>query len=189
MKIKNIFLHFHTVNKHRMLVFKYCCMAGIPWRGLVHDLSKYSPTEFWEGVKYFSGKHSPIREAKMTEGYSKAWLHHRGRNKHHYEYWYDVATPNSTPIIPYKYAVESVCDGLAAGVVYAGKNWTRDYELKYWQKVLAQEYTKLNDKMKDFYIDIFTQVSEKGIKPVITPKNLRKTYNKHCLLVGGKNGL
>ena len=40
--LKKTFKHLHTVNVHRFKVFCLCCRAGIPFRGLVHDLSKYS---------------------------------------------------------------------------------------------------------------------------------------------------
>lgn len=177
--MKKILGHLHTVNKHRFIVFKLCCRAGIPWRGFVHDLSKYSIIEFSESIKYYSGKHSPIRDCKQKNGYSKAWLHHKGRNKHHYEYWYDYAAPEPTPVIPYKYAVESICDTLAAGIVYNGKDWTNSTQLEYWNKVLAKGQVKINKKIENFYTDIYTQVSKKGIKEVITPKNLKGTYNKN----------
>ena len=178
--MKKVLSHLNTVNKHRFLVFKLCCRAGIPWRGFVHDLSKYSIIEFSESVKYYSGKHSPIRDCKKVNGYSKAWLHHKGRNKHHYEYWYDYAAPEATPVIPYKYAVESICDTLAAGIIYNGKDWTNSTQLEYWNNVLAKGHAKINKKIENFYTDIYTQVSKKGIKEVITPKNLKQTYNKHC---------
>ena len=95
--VKNFFGHFNTINKHRFMVFKLSIKAGIPFRGLVHDLSKYSPTEFIEVVKYYVGTKSPIAICKMKEGYSKAWLHHKGRNKHHFEYWYDFNAKENTP--------------------------------------------------------------------------------------------
>ena len=85
MGIKNIWKHFCLVNKHRWIVFKFSIKAGIPWRGLVHDLSKYSPTEFFESVKYYTGEKSPITVCRIQKGYSEAWLHHKGRNKHHIE--------------------------------------------------------------------------------------------------------
>ena len=99
----NIIKHFITITKHKWLVLILCIKAGIPWRGIVHDLSKYSPTEFIESVKYYQGDHSPITECKKENGYSKAWLHHKGRNKHHYEYWYDREAPDQTPMIPVSY--------------------------------------------------------------------------------------
>ncbi len=105
-KIKNIFKHLKLITKHKWIVFKLCCKAGIPWRGICHDLSKYSPTEFLEGIKYYQGNRSPITAAKEEKGYSEAWLHHKGRNKHHGEYWLDLSTKEKTPIMPYKYTVE-----------------------------------------------------------------------------------
>ena len=87
--IKNIFKHLHLINKHKWLVFKLSVKAGIPWQGLVHDLSKYSPSEFFVGVKYFRGYVSPNNVQREVEGVAAAWLHHKGRNKHHYEYWID----------------------------------------------------------------------------------------------------
>ena len=128
------FKHLHLINKHKWYVFKLCLKAGIPFRGLVHDLSKYSPTEFFESVKYFNGNHSPIVESKKENGYSKAWLHHKGRNKHHFEYWIDLNAPDKTPIIPYKYTAEMICDKIAAGLIYSGEDWTSDLELNYYMK-------------------------------------------------------
>ena len=119
--------HLHVVNRHRFKVFCLCVRAGVPLRGLLHDLSKYSFIEFWEGVKYFSKDYSPIITCKKVNGYSEAWLHHKGRNKHHYEYWYDYATIEPTPIIPYKYFVEMVCDMLGSGMTYQCKKWTNKY--------------------------------------------------------------
>ena len=86
MLIKNIVKHFILITKHKYKVFILCTKAGIPVRGLLHDLSKYSPTEFFESVKYYNRKNSPIANCKKENGYSKAWLHHFGRNKHHHEY-------------------------------------------------------------------------------------------------------
>ncbi len=103
-------------------------------RGLLHDLSKYSWTEFSKWVKYYNEKHSPITECKKDKGYSEAWLHHKGRNKHHFEYWVDILAPNQTPIIPYKYVAEMLCDKMAAGIVYQGKNWTKEYQLSHWEE-------------------------------------------------------
>ena len=49
--IKNTFGHLKTVHKHRKYVRKYCFRCGLYKRGLLHDLSKYSPTEFLESIK------------------------------------------------------------------------------------------------------------------------------------------
>ena len=81
--------HFKTITKHRFLVMKYCFKAGLYWQGLTHDLSKYSPAEFRVGARYFQGDRSPNDIERREKGYSAAWLHHKGRNKHHLEYWID----------------------------------------------------------------------------------------------------
>lgn len=178
-KFKNIIKHLKTVNKHRGIVFKLCCKAGIPWRGLVHDLSKYSPTEFWKSVKYFQGgKRSPIPIQKKVEGYSEVWLHHKGRNKHHFEYWYDEFAPEKTPIIPYKYVAEMICDKLSASMTYEGKNWTNESEIKYWREK-EQNNPQINEKIKQILEEVFIQVSEQGIDKTINSKNLKEIYIKY----------
>ncbi len=168
--------HFCLITKHKWKVFKLCVRAGIPFRGLVHDLSKYSPTEFLESAKFFVGDHSPITEAKRTNGYSKAWLHHKGRNKHHYEYWYDAKAPDKTPVIPYKYAVEMLCDTLAAGKTYLGKNWKNSSQLEYWNRTKDLEY--INIKIANFLETAYIEVSKNGIEKTINKKNLKKLYNE-----------
>lgn len=162
------FKHLHLINKHKWYVFKLCLKAGIPFRGLVHDLSKYSPTEFFESVKYFNGNHSPIVESKKENGYSKAWLHHKGRNKHHFEYWIDLNAPDKTPIIPYKYTVEMICDTLAAGIVYKGKNWYPKYQLEYFNNRKDKAY--INEKIKKVLEETYKEVALNGINKTIKKK-------------------
>ena len=146
--MKKFLKHLHLVNKHRFLVFIHCCKCGLFWRGLIHDLSKYSPTEFLESVKYFNGDHSPIVESRKDIGYSKAWLHHKGKNKHHIEYWFDEDL-EVQPVMPYKYAVECVCDKLAASKCYNGKNYSQDRLLAHWLKWNASG--NMNPKIRDFF--------------------------------------
>ena len=177
--LKNIFRHIKTVTKHRWVVFKLCCRVGIPWRGFVHDLSKFSWAEFYESVKFYKGTRSPLSEAKEQVGYSKAWLHHRGRNKHHVEYWVDTTAPQVAPVIPYKYIVETVCDNLSAGIVYKGKDWTTSTVYDYWTR--AREKVIVNPKIDKFLTHVFTEVKEKGIKPVLTKKNMKKWYKEFCI--------
>lgn len=174
----NAFKHFNLINRHRWVVFKLCCKAGIPFRGLVHDLSKYSPTEFWESAKYYNGNLSPILFAKKKQGYSKAWLHHKGRNKHHAEYWNDPMSRKPMPVIPYKYTVEMICDNLGAGIIYNGKRWRNDTQLKYWNT--RKDHMPMNEKNKAMLTEVFTQVSINGIDKTINKANLKKLYNKYC---------
>lgn len=175
MKCK-FFKHLHTVNKHRWEVFKLCCKVGIPFQGLVHDLSKYSYTEFSESVKYYVGNHSPLKEAKLKVGYSKAWLHHFGRNKHHFEYWYDYNAPVSMPIIPFKYMLEMICDRIAASKTYQKKKFTYSHPLEYFKH--EKGYIVLNDKLKDYLEEVLTELAYDGEK-VLNKKHLRELYYKH----------
>lgn len=111
--------HWKVVRKHRKYVRQYCFKAHMYKQGLLHDLSKYSPTEFIESVKYFTGTHSPIDECKKVNGYSTAWMHHRSHNKHHREYWTDNYDKGTTCVkMPFKYALECFCDYLGAGRAY-----------------------------------------------------------------------
>ena len=83
--------HFCTITKHKNLVLVGCFKVGLYRQGLLHDLSKYFPTEFLVGCKYYKGYMSPNNAEREDKGYSSAWLHHKGRNKHHMEYWIDYA--------------------------------------------------------------------------------------------------
>ena len=116
--------HLHTVNSHRRLVRKYCFKLGLYRQGMMHDLSKYSPSEFIPGVKYYQDGHrSPNNAQREDEGVSKAWLHHKGRNKHHLEYWIDYATDGSGMCgmkMPIQYVIEMFCDRVAASKTYRG---------------------------------------------------------------------
>lgn len=173
--IKNTCKHFTLITKHKWEVFKLAWKIGIPWRGLLHDLSKYSPTEFWESVRYYNGTHSPITEAKKDKGYSEAWLHHKGRNKHHIEYWLDEAAPNLTPLPPFPYVAEMLCDKVAAGIVYEGDKWTKEYELFYYTNERSK--IKINKNLDLLILDFLTKLSVEGID-----KTFRKDYvsNLYC---------
>lgn len=134
---ENFFGHLHTVNTHRKEVFKNCVKAGIPLSGLTHDLSKYSPAEFIPSVLHYSGKRSPNEGEREHYGYSRAWMHHKGRNKHHYEYWTDVdpATRKYASVkMPLKYVKEMFCDRVAASKVYLGENYVDSDPLAYFMR-------------------------------------------------------
>jgi len=139
MKLKNVFRHFKKICVHKYWVFYYCCKVGISIQGLLHDMSKFSPTEFWESVKYYQGNISPIDACKKENGWSSAWMHHKGKNKHHYEYWQDDFDNGGTPIeMPIKYKKEMFCDYLGAGRAYYGKDFTYMKEYDWWQNKMKK---------------------------------------------------
>lgn len=130
--------HFKTVANHKKVVFGECRACGITWQGIVHDLSKFSKTEFAPSAKFFQGNRSPIEAEKEALGYSEAWLHHKAHNKHHWEYWCDYNDETGEVIpnrIPSKYVVEMVCDWIGAGKVYSKEKWTQSEPLDYYNKV------------------------------------------------------
>lgn len=129
--------HFVTITKHRWIVMCGCFCVGLYWQGLTHDLSKYSPTEFMRGAKYYQGDRSPNAQEREEKGYSEAWMHHKGRNRHHYEYWTDMspATRKYEPVeMPRRYLVEMVMDRRAACMTYQGKAYTPASPLIYLSK-------------------------------------------------------
>ena len=134
--------HFKTVMKHKQVVFRECWACGIGWQGIVHDLSKFSHTEFSSSAKYFQGNRSPIEAEKEDCGYSFAWLHHKGCNPHHWEYWIDFASDGGiiADRIPKKYVIEMLCDWIGAGKVYAKGKWSQNDPLDYYNKVRAGRY-------------------------------------------------
>lgn len=185
MKLINIFKHTKLVIKHKWIVFKLCCKIGIPWRGFMHDWSKFSPTEFWESIKYYTGDGSPIKLCKAEKGYSKAWLHHKGRNKHHPEYWIDYSLSDKTVIMPYKYAAEMICDKMAAGIVYSGKDWTNNTQIDYYMK---ERITSLiHPQIDKFMISVFTGVSKNGLDKTLTKPNIKRLYEKYCIRMENLN--
>jgi hypothetical protein len=129
---KRFFGHLSTVNKHRREVRKLMKLCGLRggWR---HDLSKYSPVEFWNGVKYYTGTASPHVGERKDKGYSDAWLHHKAHNKHHAEYWCDIVNGKTQPIdMPVDYFVEMICDRIAASNIYLGDKFTHSAPLQYY---------------------------------------------------------
>ncbi len=135
--------HFRTITKHKFLVMKECFRVGLYKQGLLHDLSKYSWTEFRVGCRYYQGNRSPNNAEREDRGYSSAWLHHKGRNKHHYEYWLDYSLDGSGKMagmkMPVRYVVEMFLDRIAASRVYKGDAYRNTDPLDYYRNGRAGE--------------------------------------------------
>jgi len=181
---KKFFGHLRNIILHKFYVFIYCCKFGIPVQGIFHDLSKFSPTEFFESVKYYTGDSSPIDNCKKVNGYSRAWLHHRGRNKHHWEYWVDDFDKGMDyKLMPFKYNLEMICDFIAAGRVYNGKTFSIDNENEWWK---ANRDKKLmhfvNKALVDFVFAYFSLHKE-----LPTKKRLKTIYEEWVSIQKWKN--
>lgn len=169
--------HFKTITHHKRLVMEGCFRVGLYWQGLTHDLSKYSPTEFWVGAKYYQGDRSPNSAERNEKGYSTAWMHHKGRNKHHYEYWTDLNVQTgryeSVPM-PRKYLVEMVMDRRAACMTYQGKNYTDASPWEYFDRSRERNLIHPDlEKQLEFLLKMLRdqgeQVTFRYIKETVLP--------------------
>jgi len=126
--------HFKTITRHKLKVMHLCFKVGLYKRGLLHDLSKYSWVEFSAGVRYYQGYRSPIDREKEVLGYSQGWLHHKGRNLHHWEYWLDFDSEKKLRGMPMPlvYIAEMFCDRVAASQIYMKENYTDHSALDYY---------------------------------------------------------
>lgn len=176
------FKHFKTVSKHKIYVLRECTACGIFWQGLIHDLSKFSIVEFAPSVRHFQGTRSPIEAEKEALGYSKAWLHHKGHNKHHWEYWIDFADDGSIIAneMPINYVIEMVCDWVGAGKAYNNTKWTQNEPLSYYTKVRAGRHFHPNTER--LVLEFLTLISNKGLDDFHKyAKNVLKNYKRGLL--------
>lgn len=164
--------HFCTINRHKMLVMKGCFAVGLIKQGLLHDLSKYSLTEFLVGCKYYQGNMSPNGVERVERGYSSAWLHHKGRNKHHLEYWLDYGIPKREELLdgeklgicgmkmPVKYAVEMYIDRVAASKNYQKEKYKDDSALRYYER--EKERAILHDDTRALLELLLQMLAKRG---------------------------
>lgn len=158
--IRKFFGHLKTVLTHKFWVFYYAVKLGIPIRGFFHDFSKLHPVEFFESVKYYTGTRSPIDECKRVNGYSKAWMHHKSHNKHHYEYWQDNFDNGGIPLcMPYKETLEMLCDYLGAGKAYNGRSFTFQKEYEWW-KIKSSKPLAMHEVQKNFLEFAFWKMAQ-----------------------------
>ena len=139
--------HLKTIARHHLVVMEGCFRVGLYWQGLTHDLSKYSPAEFLTGARYYQGTRSPNAAEREKKGFSQSWMHHKGRNRHHYEYWTDLnkETHRYEPVpMPRKYLVEMVMDRRSACMNYQGKNYHPGSALEYLER--ARERSLMHPK-------------------------------------------
>ena len=173
--------HFRTITKHRHKVIAHCARCGILKRGLLHDLSKYSPAEFIAGAKYYLGTRSPNEEERNRNGYSAAWLHHKGRNRHHFEYWtdYNMKERRVMPVkMPFVFVVEKFCDRVAASKIYQGKKYTDNHPYDYFEKGKATRsiHPETSDLLESFLIMLRDKGEKETFRHIKTLVKSKFTY-------------
>lgn len=160
----NAINHFKTITNHKLLVMKYCFKVGLYKQGLLHDLSKYKWIEFSAGIKYYRGNVSPNGIQKIEEGYSKAWLHHKGRNKHHFEYWIDYGLKITDGFVgmnmPKPYVVEMFIDRMAASMNYQKEKYTDRSSLEYYNR--GKDHYILHSETRELLELLLNKLSDEG---------------------------
>lgn len=164
MKIKNMIGHLKTINHHKMLVMRTCFKVGMYKQGLLHDLSKYAPVEFMVGVKYYQGTRSPNGAQKLAEGVSVAWLHHKGRNKHHFEYWIDYGTDPKEGLLgmkmPERYVIEMFIDRMSACKNYQKDKYTDESAWKYYYE--RKQYYVMHPETRKLLEFLLKKLADEG---------------------------
>ncbi|MDO4788682.1 MAG: DUF5662 family protein [Johnsonella sp.] len=170
MQINNVFKHFNTITKHKLRVMDLCFKVGMIRQGLLHDLSKYSPEEFLSGVRYYQGNKSPNAAEKLENGYSRAWLHHKGRNKHHFEYWIDYSLRPEEGLIgmkmPLRYVLEMTCDRIAASIIYSKDQYHDGIPWEYYSQRESQAI-HLHPETKALLEELLIMNRDRGLKKTL----------------------
>lgn len=163
--------HLKKILIHKYWVAHYCNMCGLYKQGFLHDMSKFSPTEFGESIKYYVGISSPIDEATKHKGYSDAWMHHKGRNKHHSSYWVNIFYGKVIPIkMPWKYLLELICDNLGASHAYNMDKFSVQKAYDWWQN--ARQYELMHEHTKKMISIIYDKMLQNGIDETLKDKKL-----------------
>lgn len=156
--------HFRTITHHKLLVMQGCFRVGLYWQGIIHDLSKYSPVEFMVGARYYQGNMSPNNAERKDRGYSSSWLHHKGRNKHHLEYWIDYAMkPNISMVgmrMPDRYVVEMFIDRVSASKNYQKEAYRDDSAWNYYNR--GKAHLVMHPEVRELLETLLIMLAEQG---------------------------
>lgn len=161
---KKAWQHFKTITEHKLLVMDNCFRVGLFRQGLLHDLSKYNPVEFFVGCKYYQGNESPNNAERRDKGYSSAWLHHKGRNKHHFEYWIDYSLDGDRRMtgmkMPVNYVVEMFMDRIAASKIYMGAAYKDSSPLEYYNR--GKSHYMIHEECRALLEKLLHMLAEQG---------------------------
>ena len=168
------FKYLKYVIKHKWYVMIACFQQGLYWQGIIHDISKFLPSEFFPYANYFWGNKPNDREKNKyrkstTTSDGKmdfAWLLHLRRNKHHWQWWVLPEDDGGTKFLemPIKYLVEMICDWHGAGKAI-GRTFS-DYQ--WWTENKDEIQLNLHTKEK----------VEEILKTVWYSRKRRKEINK-----------
>ncbi len=178
--MSNLIKHFNTITKHRHKVILHCFKCGIGFQGLFHDLTKYSLAEFVPGVRYYQGNRSPNEKEREELGYSLAWMHHKGRNRHHFEYWndFDIKTKLYMPVkMPLRFVKEMFCDRIAASKIYKAEKYKNSDPLEYF--TVGNAASKMHPETAALLKSWLLMLSESGEKETFTYLRSLSNHNEY----------
>ncbi len=186
--LKKIAGHFCTITKHKIEVARLCFKVGLVWQGIVHDLSKYSPTEFLTGARFYQGYRSPNAAEREFFGYTQAWLHHKGRNKHHFEYWLDLSDDPGMRLkpapMPTRYVLEMLCDRIAASKTYKKEAYCDSDPLAYYER--GKTVIVMHPKTRALLEKLLTTLAKEGEAACIKQaQELLETSKRHDVTFEG----
>lgn len=167
--------HLKTINQHKIKVTQLCFRCHLYKQGILHDLSKYSWIELKTGFKYYQGFRSPIDAEKEVKGYSLSWLHHKGKNKHHWEYWLDNGKDGIIANeMPVNYVIEMFCDRVAASMIYQKENYTDRSALEYYEN--GRNRVLIHPNTDKLIHHLLTYLADHGLDETVL--YIRKNYIK-----------
>ncbi len=174
--------HLQTINEHKRQVQKLCFQVGLYRQGLMHDLSKYTPVEFLVGARYYQGNRSPNAAEREKKGYSSAWLHHKGRNKHHMEYWIDYSPNKGETMVgmkmPVRYVVEMFCDRVAASKTYRGRAYTQRDPYEYYLR--SKDHYIIHPETQALLEKLLKMLADHGEKKTLAYIRFVVLKNRDC---------
>jgi hypothetical protein len=136
--------------RHKWYVMWECFRHGLYWQGLVHDLSKFRPSEFFPYANFFYEEHRcerglNTRPLHIDYAFDLAWLKHLHRNPHHWQHWIRNGDDGTIRIfeMPRKYWLEMVADWVGAGIVITGQREVQKWYLKNRDKISLHIKTRL----------------------------------------------
>ena len=127
------------VIRHKWHVLIECFWIKQYLHAIMHDVSKFFPSEFVPYAKHFYGHHDRDVHTKDQE-FEVAWLLHQHRNKHHWDYW--VKSDGKPVPMPAKYISQMIADWRAMGRVF-GSNAEQYYRDNKDKMVLHKETTTI----------------------------------------------
>lgn len=144
--MKKNWSYLKYVFKHKWFVLREGLKIGVNlWQLIIHDWSKFLPSEWFPYADYFYGEWATEHEANramivagvylktkadVSAAFDVAWLKHQNRQPHHWQFWMLTMDDGGTQNLPMpdRYRREMLADWRGAGLAL-GKPDTRGWYL------------------------------------------------------------